>query len=47
MKEIKKSIDKTTCEYDKRLKYLLSQTPYVIEEILLLQWYVTGLLRKN
>jgi hypothetical protein len=46
MKEIKQSLGETIQEYDKRFKDLLSQIPYVIEERLLVQWYVAGLYKK-
>jgi hypothetical protein len=45
LKEIKQNPGKTICEYDKRFKYLLSQIPYAINEKLLVQWYVAGLLQ--
>jgi hypothetical protein len=31
--------------YDKRFKDLLSQIPYMIDENILVQWYVAGLLQ--
>lgn len=33
-------------KYDKRFKDLLSQIPYIIDEALLVQWYIAGLLQK-
>ena len=33
-------------EYDKRWKYLLSQLDYVIDEKLLIQWFLVGLSQK-
>ena len=33
----------TVCDYDKRWKYLLSQMDYVIDEQLLIQWFLVGL----
>jgi hypothetical protein len=46
LKEIKQNLGETVWEYDKRFKYLLSQIPYAIDEKLLVQWYVAGLLQK-
>jgi hypothetical protein len=46
LKEIKQSLGETIHEYDKIFKDLLSHIPYVIEEKLLVQWYVAGLLQK-
>jgi uncharacterized membrane protein YjdF len=45
LKEIKQNLGETIHEYDKIFKYILSQIPYVIEEKLLVQWYVVGLLQ--
>ena len=33
----------TVCNYDKRLKDLLSQLDYVIDKQLLIQWFLVGL----
>ena len=37
---------KSIREYDKRWKYLLSQLDYVIDEQLLIQWFLAGLSQK-
>ena len=36
----------TVCDYDKRWKYLLSQLYYVIDEQLLIQWFLASLSQK-
>ena len=36
----------TVCDYDKRWKDLLSQLDYVIDEQLLIQWFLAGLYQK-
>jgi len=46
LKEIKQNLGKTDREYDKRFKDLLSKIPYAIDDKLLVQWYVVGLLQK-
>jgi hypothetical protein len=46
LKEIKKKLGETICEYDKMFKDLLRQIPYAINEKLLVQWYVEILLKK-
>jgi len=46
LKEIKQSLGETIREYNKRFKYLLIQTPSVIEELSLLQMVCVGLLQK-
>jgi hypothetical protein len=44
LKEIKQRPGELVREYDKRFKYLLSQIPMTIDQNLLVQWYVVGLL---
>jgi hypothetical protein len=46
LKEIKQHLGKTIHEYDKSFKYLLSHIPYEIDEKMLVQWYIVGLLQK-
>ena len=36
----------TVCDYDKRWKDRLSQLDYVIDEQLLIQWFIAGLSQK-
>ena len=48
-KELKKTSQKPTesvREYDKRWKYLLNQLDYVVDEKLLIQWFLAGLSQK-
>ena len=48
-KKLKTTSQKTTesvQEYDKHWKYLLSQLDYVIDEALLIQWFLAGLSQK-
>jgi hypothetical protein len=44
LKEIKQRPSELVREYDKRFKYLPSQIPTTIDQNLLVQWYVVGLL---
>jgi hypothetical protein len=44
LKEIKQRPGESVREYDKRFKDLLSQIPTTIDQNLLVQWYVVGLL---
>ena len=44
LKDIKQIPRETVREYNKRVKYLLSQIPYNIDSNLLVQWYVAALL---
>ena len=37
----------TVCDYDKRWKDLISQLDYVIDEQLLIQWFLAGLSQKS
>ena len=46
MKTTSQKPAKSVWEYDKRWKYLLSQLDYVIEEQLLIQWFLVGLSKK-
>ena len=49
MKKLKTTSQKpgeTVHDYDKRWKYLLSQLEYVIDEQLLIQWFLVGLSQK-
>ena len=49
MKKLKTTSQKpreTVCDYDKYWKYLLSQLDYVIDEQLLIQWFLAGLSQK-
>jgi hypothetical protein len=45
IKKIKKNPSETVREYEKIFKGLLSQIPYPIDEKLLVQWYVAGILQ--
>ena len=44
LKEIKQKHGESIRAYDRRLKDTLSLIPYVIEERLMVQWFVAGLL---
>ena len=46
LKEIRKNPRDSMCEYDKRFNDLLNKIPYIIEETLLVKWFVVGLLHK-
>jgi hypothetical protein len=46
LKEIKQRLGETVREYYNRFKDMLSQTPYIIDEKLLVQWYMSRLLQK-
>ena len=47
LKDIKQKHGESIRAYDRRLKDTLSLIPYVIEERLLVQWFVAGLLPQN
>ena len=47
LKDIKQKHGESIRAYDRRLKDTLSLIPYVIEERLLVQWFVAGLLPEN
>ena len=47
LKDIKEKHGELIRAYDRRLKDTLSLIPYVIEERLLVQWFVAGLLPQN
>ena len=46
LKDFRQMQGESVREYDKIFKYLLSHTAYTINEQLLVQWLVTGLLQK-
>ena len=43
LKTTSQKLGETVRDYDKRWKYLLSQLDYVIDEKLLIQWFLVGL----
>jgi hypothetical protein len=47
LKEIKQIPGEIVREYDKIFKYFLSQIPHVIDEKLLVQWYVSRIATEN
>ena len=46
LKNTSQNLGETVCDYDKRWKDLLSQLDYVIDEQLLIQWFLAGLSQK-
>ena len=44
LKAIAQRVGKTICEYDKRFKYILNQMPVKMEESILIEWFVAGIL---
>ena len=46
LKTTSQNLGETVCDYDKHWKDLLSQLDYVIDEKLLIQWFLAGLSQK-
>ena len=46
LKSIVQKLAETVWDYNKIWKYLLSQTDYVIDEQLLIQWFLVGLSKR-
>ena len=46
LKTTSQNLRETVCDYDKHWKDLLSQLDYVIDEKLLIQWFLAGLSQK-